>query len=356
MIANNKIYSKKGNINYKERKLIDDIRNAIGDKIDDNFISAKNFSELEELHSKYAGEDIEPVEESTSFEKTEKVEDSPTQENDYSDNSFTDPFNRQEPIVRDYVLEDRFSTNGGDSGNTTSKSSYNEPLSFEESFELPTEEDIKKNTTVGSNNNSNGNKKEKEPPMNPAFDEMSDAEKRKSTKKMAKAIVEGVSRLAEAGSIWWVTKDITEDKVVEYEINDTMDLNLLLTLDEETQITVKSWFSIQVKKADDILRVSESEKADMVDSLYAVMIEKGIAPTPSQMLIINAITTYVIGLGVKAFAMSSEIKSVLNQLTDMRAQQRKQEREQERPQPIKNEPIKEEPIPFENNATDLIKS
>ena len=147
---------------------------------------------------------------------------------------------------------------------------------------------------------------------------------------MAKAIVFGVCKLAEYGCVWWVTKDITEDKLIEYEINDTMDLQVLLTLDENQQITVRNWFSLQVKTANEILKISEEDKNDLADSLYEVMLEKGIAPTPMQELIINAVSTIVIGLGVKAFAMQQQVNSVLGQLMLMRKEQKEgQARERE---------------------------
>lgn len=139
---------------------------------------------------------------------------------------------------------------------------------------------------------------------------------------MARAIVEGVCKLAEFGSIWWVTKDITEDKVIEYEINDTIDVQILLSLDEKQQVTVKNWFAKQVKDANEILKIDEEDKNDLVDSLYEVMLEKGIAPTPMQELIINAVSTIVIGLGVKAFAMGQQINSVLGQLKALRVEQK----------------------------------
>jgi uncharacterized OsmC-like protein len=124
--------------------------------------------------------------------------------------------------------------------------------------------------------------------------------------------------------VYWVTKDITEDKLIEYEINDTMDLQMLLALDENQQITVRNWFAMQVKNANNELKVTEAEKRDMADSLYEVLLEKGIAPTPTQELMIDAVGALVMGLGLKAFAMQKQIASVLAQLTAMRKEQKEQ--------------------------------
>lgn len=335
-----KVYLKKGNLNYKERKYITAIEKALNEKglSQSEFNPATNFGELETLYNKYCVEDVEFTE-----IKSDKPEGTPSVEDEHKnfrdgaketveepttdvggDDGFTDPFNQGEVIVRDYV--------GGGDGNMKDpnaeqqevKTTFEEPTTFHESFEMPKHEEGEKKSGGSSLAKKEGkDKKEvKSEPINPAFDEMSTAKKKRSTKKMARAIVEGVCKLAEFGSIWWVTKDITEDKVIEYEINDTIDVQILLSLDENQQVTVKNWFAKQVKDANEILKIEEEDKNDLVDSLYEVMLEKGIAPTPMQELIINAVSTIVIGLGVKAFAMGQQINSVLGQLKALRVEQK----------------------------------
>jgi hypothetical protein len=147
---------------------------------------------------------------------------------------------------------------------------------------------------------------------------MSNAKKRRSTKKLAQMIVQGACILAEKGCIWWTTKDITEDKLVQYELENTMDLQILLTLDEGQQITVREWFGSKVVQANTLFKVSDQDKEDLIDSLFEVLLEKGIAPTPMQELMINAVKTFVLDMGLKAFAMRMEIKSVLTQLVAMK--------------------------------------
>ena len=151
---------------------------------------------------------------------------------------------------------------------------------------------------------------------------MDEKKKRKSTKKFAKTIVRAVCKLSEMGCIWWVTKDITDDKLIEYELQDTIDLKILLTLEDNQTATVKQWFKSQVRLADESFKISQMDEDDLADSLYEVMLEKGIAPTPMQELIINAVTTIVIGLGVKAYAMGQQIQNVITQLKEMKMEQR----------------------------------
>lgn len=337
-----KVYLKKGNLNYKERKYISAIEKALNEKglSNSEFNPATNFGELETLYNKYCVEDVEFTE-----IKGEKTEGTPSVEDEHKnfmdgaketveqpstdvgggdEDPFTDPFNQGEVIVRDYVGGGDGSMKDPNAEQQEVKTTFEEPTTFHESFEMPKNDEGDKKSGGSSLAKKEGkDKKEvKSEPVNPAFDEMSTAKKKKSTKKMARAIVEGVCKLAEFGSIWWVTKDITEDKVIEYEINDTIDVQILLSLDEKQQVTVKNWFAKQVKDANEILKIDEEDKNDLVDSLYEVMLEKGIAPTPMQELIINAVSTIVIGLGVKAFAMGQQINSVLGQLKALRVEQK----------------------------------
>jgi len=336
-----KVYLKKGNLNYKERKYITAIEKALNEKglSQSEFNPATNFGELETLYNKYCVEDVEFTEiKSDKTEGTSSVEDEhknfrdgaketveqPSTDVGGDEDPFTDPFNQGEVIVRDYVGGGDGSMKDPNAEQQEVKTTFEEPTTFHESFEMPKHDEGEKKSGGSSLAKKEGkDKKEvKSEPVNPAFDEMSTAKKKKSTKKMARAIVEGVCKLAEFGSIWWVTKDITEDKVIEYEINDTIDVQILLSLDENQQVTVKNWFAKQVKDANEILRIEDGDKDDLVDSLYEVMLEKGIAPTPMQELIINAVSTIVIGLGVKAFAMGQQINSVLGQLKALRVEQK----------------------------------
>jgi hypothetical protein len=336
-----KVYLKKGNLNYKERKFISALQKALDEKgiSGKDFNPATNFGELEQLYNQYCVEDAQYVEvkdtkevgsnasgnEESSEEQHKNFRDGMKQsvEAKEVDTEFDDPFNQGEVIVRDYVKDGGMKDPNEVQEQT--KTTFEEPTDFKGSFEMPNHDDGKGDKKGGGLGKARSDKKEekKSEPINPEFDNMTSAKKRKSTKKMARAIIEGVCKLAEFGSVWWVTKDITEDKVIEYEINDTIDVNILLSLDERTQITVKSWFAKQVKDANELLKIGEEEKEELIDSLYEVMLEKGIAPTPMQELIINAVSTIVIGLGVKAFAMQQQIKGVLNQLIIMRAEQKK---------------------------------
>lgn len=323
-----KVYLKRGAPNYKEKRLISAIEKAVEERLqkDSSFAStfkpAMDFEELKKLHDELCIENTEFVEVSNTEQKHKEFRDSikdgvePVTEKatevDFSE-PFTDPFNDAEPIVRDYVTEGGFKEAGSE--NVQQKTTFEEPTSFEESFQMPSDDQDK-----GSNNTKAQPKKDKkvpDAPINPKFDEMDNGKKKRSTKKFARIIIEGVCVLAEKGCIWWTTKDITEDKLAQYQLEDTMDLDILLTLEDNQRQPVIEWFRSKVKDANELFKVSKEDKDDLVDSLYEVMLEKGVAPTPMQELIINAVKTFVLDMGLKAFALSTQINNVLSQLTTM---------------------------------------
>lgn len=325
-----KIYVKKGATNYKEKKLIAEIENALTKKsktdpnIANSFNPATNWDELKSLHDKICGnfDDYEEIKDETDIEKQHKnFRDGMAETvkpNEQQSTSFIDPFNDAEPIVRDYVLSEDFESK--DENTEPTKTTFDEPTSFEESFELPSDDAEKSTSKTQPKEKVSKDPKQSSEKVNPRFDDMSNAKKRRSTKKLAQMIVQGACILAEKGCIWWTTKDITEDKLIQYEIENTMDLQILLTLDEGQQITVREWFGAKVVQANTLFKVSKEDKEDLIDSLFEVLLEKGIAPTPMQELMINAVKTFVLDMGLKAFAMRMEIKSVLNQLVSMKTQ------------------------------------
>ena len=325
-----KVYLKRGALNYKEKRLVADIEKALAEKIAQDpelanqFDPARNFDELKALFETYCVTDTEfteiPNEEKEGNEPTheefrkgmENSVEKPVVEKSSEPKNTIDPFNSAEPIVRDYVQSGGLKEEGEEENTQTE---FAEPTTQQGAFEMPSSDDER-----GTGGKSAKTKKpEPIKPINPKFDDMSDNKKKRSTKRFAKVIVEGVCLLAEKGCIWWTTKDITEDKLAQYEIDGDMDLGILLTLDDGQQATVREWFAQKINDTQTLFKVSETDKNDLIDSLYEVMLEKGVAPTPMQELIINAVKTFVLDMGLKAFALSSQIKNVLGQLKAMKS-------------------------------------
>lgn len=336
-----KIYQKRGNLNYKERRMIAEIEEAITKKfgndpsIEERFSPATNFEQLKELHTRYCVEDVEfqDVKTDNSEEeiKMDSVMNDDTDLLDEDDNSFIDPMNREEPIVRDYVMdEDISNANPSDKTEGPIKTSFDEPASFEDAFNIPGQnigqtdksDSKKENQTLGGNNNqqkrpqSTGGMKPQQP-FNPDFDDMSNKKKKKSTQRFAKYIVETVCLLAEKGFVWYANKDINEAKLAEYEVSGEIDLSLIVTLEDGQEATIKQFFSIQCIKAEQLAVISKEEKDDLIDALAEVLMEKGVAPTPTQELMMISLKILG-GQAVKLIALKSQTNDLLAQLRAMK--------------------------------------
>ena len=364
-----KIYSKRGNLNYKERKFVTKIEEALAKKmlkdpsIESRFRPATNFEELKTLHETYCVEDVAfeevPNSKSTIEEDDDVVSDDEFESNEDSARSdksnsaliqedpefqesptprkVTDPMNREEPEIRDYVLNNDQSSQRSEVKDGPERINFDEPISFGESFEIPKDEDVSdegkpKQLTQGSgsgfnqgglNNNSsgsNGGGQRRSDPINPNFDEMSSAKKRKSTKKFAKYIVDTLCMLSEKGFEWYANKDINDAKLVEYEIKNEIDLQLLVTLEDGQEATVKQFFQQQCFKASQLSKIDKDEKDDLIDALADVLLEKGVAPTPTQELMMIGLKIFG-GQVVNLIALKSQTNSLLEQLKEMKASQ-----------------------------------
>ena len=329
-----KIYLRRGKRNSKEQKMIKELTDALAKKSAEDqskIIPATNQNELQTMYNKYVVEDVDYTETKTTENtmaksKAEDIEDVDfeekltgnktitTFEDDDSDSKFVDPFNRENPIVRDYVMgkdalgRERVSSEGA-------KTTFDEPTSFKEAFEIPTydEDGMEEKSEPTKKAQPKAEKREKPEAMNPSFDEMSNGKKKRSSKKFAKYIVEAVCMLSQKGFVWFANKDINESKLAEYELNGEIDLSLLVSLEDGQQVTIKEFFANQCMAAEQLSAIDETQKADLVDALTEVMMEKGIAPTPTQELIMITLTIFG-GQVVTLMALKSQTNSLLAQL------------------------------------------
>ena len=328
-----KIYKKRGNKNYKERKLLRDLEPYIEKRVaeDPNFanevIPATNYNELQQMHQRYIVEDVafEEKQESNQEETKEnmakdtQVEDVEFEETEEkkpteskSNNQFIDPFNREEPIVRDYVMDGGFKEEN--KSDEPQKTYFEEPTSFEEAFVIP--EDGEESQDAPKSEKKETKQRELKEPLNPNFDDMSTGKKKRSTKKFAKYIVEAVATLSEKGFVWYANADINEAKLAEYEMSGEMDLSLLVSLEDGQEVTVKQFFQVQCAKAEQLSRWTDEQKEDLSSALAEVLMEKGVAPTPTQELLLVTLTI-IGGQAMTLFTLKSQTNSLLNQLRAM---------------------------------------
>jgi hypothetical protein len=376
-----KLYTKRGKKNYKENKLLRELEPIIEKKIKDNpelaesFRPANSFEELKTLHEKYAVEDADFVEiknndmaKNNSPEPIEdaKVENPTTEIKEIfedDDTSFIDPFNRQEPTTYDYTLEGGLQKDEIDPTQPI-RTEFAEPLSFDDAFELPEEGDD--GEPVEKSQSSRNQKERPEPktkkerpePINPSFDDMSGAAQKKSTKKFAKYIVEATCALAEKGFVWYANKDINEAKLAEYELTGEMDLSILVTLDNGQEASVKQFFQQQAIAAEQLAKFEEEEKKDMAEALAEVFLEKGIAPSKTQELLI-IVGGVLIKKGAILLSLKSQTNGLLNQLRAMGGSGQPQYEEpapqyqQQAPQP-QQAPVYEQPVTVEELQQELV--
>lgn len=321
-----KVYNRKGNISLKEKAMVREVEKAVAllTKEDPNFEfkPANSLSELEDLYSKYAITDAEFVEVSkTPKESPEKVVEEFAKETAVQKDTtekFVDPFNRDEPIVRDYVLQEEFE----DTTNQSTKSTFDEPISFDDSFKIPDSETLgaRQPDQKGFVEAESPEPQTTQEPINPAFGEMDAAKQRKKTKRFAKQIVALTCDLLEKGFEWYTMKDITEAKLTEYEIKDEMDLSILLDMPNREQVTVKAFFLSQHDVIREESKIDEEDRDDLSEALTEVFLEKGIAPTPMQELLL--VGARIVGLQtLKAVAIVNSNNSIISQLRSMRQEE-----------------------------------
>lgn len=339
------IYFKKGKKNYKEVKILNKITPLIEKQLKQNpglkFVPARNFDELKELEMQFTAEPVEFEEISIAENNSKNINNdemakkqavdedlddvkSSAEDFDFADDSssdFVDPFNREEPIVRDYVLGgNRLDTEAVSAEEGPKRTSFDEPTTFSEAFEMPGETIEPKQSKTNERKESQQEQKEPRKPINPNFDEMSGARKKRSTKKFAKYIVEAVTMLSEKGFVWYANMDINDAKLAEYELKDVMDLSLLVNLDDGQEVTVKQFFQIQCLKAEQLSKIPQEEKDDLADALAEVLMEKGVGPTPTQELILISLKIFG-GQALTLMALKSQTNSLLTQLKVMKQQE-----------------------------------
>ncbi|MEG7735986.1 hypothetical protein U2446_15120, partial [Listeria monocytogenes] len=71
--------------------------------------------------------------------------------------------------------------------------------------------------------------------------------------------------LAEKGITWWATKDINDAKIVEYELTGEYNLDMLVSLENGAEISIKGFFANQCKSAEQLAKFEPEEKQDIID-------------------------------------------------------------------------------------------
>ncbi len=302
-----KVYHKKGAKNYKEKKLERELQEFFESNPEkaESFSPATTPEELETAHKSYLADDAEIVSETKTDHQN--FRDSLEPELFPKD----DPMNRDQPIIRDYVLDDGFTDSKKE---PVQQSRYDEPKTSEESFDIP-DDSIRSESKSGSGPSISQPKfKQQEKAPDP------DAKiKRKSKKKFTKYLVDAVCALAERGIVWYSTKDITQDKLSEYVEKDEISeeaLNLLVMLDANTQGTVKQFFANRCETAAEFAKFTLDEKEDLAEALEDFLEFKKVEINPAIQLGV-VFAGMLFERALKAITLRAETNSILVQLKDM---------------------------------------
>ena len=314
----NAIYKKEhGRPTYLENKMVKDIEDKRSKNPSSyNYGTATTKEELQKIHTNYVlAEETEIISET----KNPSSED-----NSYSDmDDISDPHNESAPKIRDYVKEEGFSRDGNDLKKNITNN-FEQPTNFDDAFNLPSDDDIEddykpkeKANDKSTNNSSDKSSSKRKESVNPDFDDMSPSAQKKETKEFAKILVDGGCAILEQGIVWYTTKDFTDSKLIQMSLDGEIDLDLLISLDSRQQATVREFFNQMEVSVKEGAKFTDEYKESLTRSLYKVMLEKGIAPTPMQSLLAN------IGKGLfekfgLIVATKIQANSVLQQLKEMK--------------------------------------
>lgn len=230
-----------------------------------------------------------------------------------------DPLLRGNAIVREYVQSDegmkRPEEKAAESA-ASSSTSTPPPTSFDDAFKIP---DNKTGAAPGAGQafgtkpGSGGPPKPKpveHQPINPNFEDMKKSKQNKQTRRFVKGIVQATAFWMEKGLIWWTTKDIDEAKCIAYGIDGSINLEMLLILNDGQEVMVRQFFMAVCAKAEVHYKWTPDEIEDLEEALYEVMIERGLAPTPMQVLL--SVGVSILGKhGFNAFIEKSQVNAVL---------------------------------------------
>jgi len=315
-MGNNAIYKKSSGRNtYLENKMIKDIEEKRSKNPSSyNYGTATTKEELERIHTNYV--------EAENADIISETKDKASDNSSSSMSDISDPHNESAPKIRDYVKDEGFSRDGNDD-DIKINNNFEQPTNWDDAYELPSDDDIddknqktKSNDKPTNNSTDNSSSKKKES-INPDFDDMSPSAQKKETKEFAKIVVDVGCKVIEQGIIWYTTKDFTDAKLIEMSLDGEIDLDLLISLDNRQQATVRDFFNQMEVSVKEGAKFDDEYKESLTRSLYKVMLEKGIAPTPMQSLLANLGK----GLFEKAgliIQTKIQANSILNQLKEMK--------------------------------------
>lgn len=366
-----RVYISSGRPTRDEKKMIEDITNAVN-KLKQtnpaeyaNFRPATNKFELREWYKKYCIEDAEIISE-TKYEKVstdkeqnnsspESISDNKDAENNLKEafDGANDPFNARETIKRDYVTDQT----------TDNTYSHEEEIVIEEPTGLPSDFTIPKDDEFnngGNNVNQQQGKTERQKPepVNPELKDLDDSQKRRVFKQTAQSLVLAYKQFSGLPFKYIATRDINTAKMAEYKVTGELDTNVVLELPNDVHLSIAQYFEQQCMKADGLFELDPDVEKEIVEALTDVLMEKQFALTPTQRLMV-AVGQDLFNKGVQLFQFRAEVKTTLDFLKSKHAEKEEALRKREEELNIKEQAFKESVkkeeashvVPMNNGAT-----
>lgn len=357
-MAKYNFYRKKGNYNYKERTMLSEIAQRISDnpELESTMQPASSFDELKLLHQTIMSDVAEVIEETPNVASGSPDVIPPVEEKTEVKTPFIDPLNREEPNVRDYVMEDQFDPFADYNRQTKHKSDFQEPTNFDDAFNVPDEEEMRN----AGKEQIRGQAQQKQRPQQQrqsTNNEMSGSDwgggsgvNRRKSKRFATSIVNVTCKLLEVGFVWYATKDINEQKLAEYELTGEMDLSLIVELPNGQEATIRDFFLNQIGDIQEASKINPESKAELIEALTELFIEKNIQPSATYDVLLSGVSI-VAEQGIKLMMIVQQNNAILNQL---RERGKTQEVQYQEPEPQPTPPPRRQPQadPFVGQASD----
>lgn len=322
------IYNRKGNISIKEKKYVD----ALALKFEElkqsdptfSFTPANDSRELSKLYQEHCVDTV----------AFEEVIDSPSIDSDEPVHEVSDPFTSKNPRIREYTTDGGFDDDV--SANNDIFRTFDEPTTYDGAFSLPTDEEIENSSNQNQSteqpvNNTqtqqaqrpvnNQSSVSNDQPLNPAYDTMDSAKAKKKSKTFAKQVVNTVCDLLEFGYVWYVSKDITKEKLTQYELERSMDLDLLVVGEDGREHTIKQFFLDQLIIIEEDSKIDKEDREDLIDALAEIFVDKGIALTPVQEALFIGLKT----LGFKALSGYKTVSAINNLIGQIKLKKREED-------------------------------
>lgn len=343
-----KIYIKQGAPTHRESSMVKEIQSFIQKKQekDPNYAveTVSSYDELKELYDRISIEseeiDFEEVPQNQSTTDTSETKEvkapEPTKESPKNPKEVIDPLNKQEPIVRNYVLQNEFPTAQQRQDQASNRTEFNEPTTFEESFSMPDDSmdsDSKtfqegqqnqnggpkdaKSSQPGNNNSNKDGQRTKISQTQPG--DISPDKKRRNARKNARFGINVLLSTAEVFIGNMLTKDISEAKLVEYEVTGEINMGLGLAMPDGGEQTVKGYLSTVREEIKRLLETPEPEKAELIEDATEVLIEKDLVLTPTQQFVATLVGV-MISRVKDVYPIYASTKAVLGQLKAVNAE------------------------------------